>query len=277
MAGCNELAIFETDLVRDLIDYKWRTFAYQQHLYGLIVHVSYVIVLIYYINHTYLEQTDFEFNEETQKWESVADPVYQYYQAICLSYPLFLEFYRFKKSGLSYFSNSSNLLDVSHIFFGFLNIYMQIVVGSFDLNSQLVMILECYLSLAKTFQFMKMVLAFSYIVTMILNVIVSLNNFIVYFLIQVVFFAMTFGVVASHDFGEYKHIGPFWGNCIYAMRLSLGNFNFDVFEHEMSGSDQVLFWFVWICMVLFSSLIFLTFVIARVSDSYETVNQTIDA
>jgi hypothetical protein len=122
-----------------------------------------------------------------------------------------------------------NLLDVSHIFFGFLNIYFQIYVGSFELESKLIIILECYLSLAKTFQFMKIVLAFSYVVTMIINVIINLNNFILYFLIQVVFFAMTFSVVASHDFNEYKEIGPFWGNIIYALRLSLGNFEFTVF------------------------------------------------
>ena len=171
----------------------------------------------------------------------------------------------------------SNLLDVAHIFFGFLNIYYQIMVGPDFLSSQLIIIFECYLSLAKTFQFMKMVLAFSSIVTMIINVFLSLNNFIIYFLVQVVSFAMTFGVVANHSFDEYRHVGPFWGNCIYAMRLSLGNFDFRVFDHDMNATDQILFWVIWISMVLFSSLIFLTFVIARVSDSYAEVKETIDA
>jgi hypothetical protein len=124
---------------------------------------------------------------------------------------------------------------------------------------------------------MKIVLAFSYIVTMIINVIINLNNFILYFLIQVVFFGMIFGIVAVHDFNEYREVGPFWGNCIYAMRLSLGDFDFSAFEHGMNGTDQILFWFVWILMIVFSALIFLTFVIARVSDSYTTVNETIDA
>jgi hypothetical protein len=88
---------------------------------------------------------------------------------------------------------------------------------------------------------------------------------------------MTFGVVAVHDFNEYRHIGPFWGNMIYAMRLSLGNFNFDVFENGMIEMDQILFWFVWISMVLFSALIFLTFVIARVCDCYTDVKLTVNA
>lgn len=135
------------------------------------------------------------------------------------------------------------------------------------------MILECYLSLAKTFQFMKIVLSFSYIVTMIINVFISLGNFILYYLIQIVFFSMTFGVIARHDFNEYRHIGPFWGNMMFSMRLSFGNFEFGVFdENEMTATDVILFWFVWILMVLFSAMVFLTFVIARVSDSYDLVN-----
>lgn len=179
--------------------------------------------------------------------------------------------------GLGYFNEMGNLVDDAHIFFGYLNIYFQIKVGPDHLSAQLIMIFECLLSLVKMFQFMKMVLAFSSIVTMIINVFLTLNNFILYFLIQVVSFAMTFAVVAKFDFGEYRHIGPFWGNIIYSMRLSLGNFDFGVMEHEMTGTDQVLFWFIWVLMVLFTSMIFLTFVIARVSDSYAEVKETIDA
>jgi hypothetical protein len=183
LSGCNELEIFETDLIIDLIDYKWRTFAFRSHLYALLVHLSYMLVLIYYIDFTYVEHR--KWNPETEQMEVTihADPSYNYYQAICLVYPLFLEFYRLKTTGLKYFSSMNNMLDLMHIFFGFLNIYYQINVGPDSLDSQLIIIFECYLSLAKTFQFMKMVLAFSSVVTMIINVFLSLNNFIIYFFI----------------------------------------------------------------------------------------------
>ena len=199
LAGCNELAIFETDLIRDLIDYKWRTFAFYQHLAALIVHGSYVLVLIYYINFTYVEHREWDPVNEVMFISVHADPYYNYWQGVCLLYPVFLETYRVKKTGVGYFFQMSNQLDLAHIFFGFLNIYYQIKVGPDVLSSQLILIFECYLSLAKTFQFMKMVLAFSSIVTMIINVFLNLNNFVLYFLIQVVCFAMTFGIVARHD------------------------------------------------------------------------------
>ena len=47
--------------------------------------------------------------------------------------------------------------------------------------------------------------------------------------------------------------------------------------YKMSPEDKVLFWFIWVMAIVFSAIIFLTFVIARVTDSYDTVNRTLDA
>lgn len=55
VANSDELSIFETDTVRDMIDYKWYRFAKKQHLFGGFVHLVYIVVLILYINHTFLE------------------------------------------------------------------------------------------------------------------------------------------------------------------------------------------------------------------------------
>jgi len=54
VSNSEELGIFETDTVRDMIDYKWNSFAKKQHLFGGFVHMVYVVVLILYINHTFL-------------------------------------------------------------------------------------------------------------------------------------------------------------------------------------------------------------------------------
>mgnify|MGYP006093933745 CR=1 FL=1 len=45
----------------------------------------------------------------------------------------------------------------------------------------------------------------------------------------------------------------------------------------MSPEDKVLFWFIFVGLQVFSALIFLTFVIARVTDSYDSVNEYIEA
>lgn len=54
IAESDELSIFETHLVQDLVDYKWNNFALRQHSIGLFFHVLYVFSLLYYINVTFL-------------------------------------------------------------------------------------------------------------------------------------------------------------------------------------------------------------------------------
>jgi len=98
LAECEELDIFETDVIKGLVEYKWKTYAYWTHILSAVFHVAYVVVLIYYINHTYLAQAGvlnirneegelvqkpdsfylergFFLNEEG-KWEQKADSFY---------------------------------------------------------------------------------------------------------------------------------------------------------------------------------------------------------
>lgn len=88
---------------------------------------------------------------------------------------------------------------------------------------------------------------------------------------------------------EYRHIGPWMGNLLTTLRLSLGDFNFDILnepntdENGEINSDSLnpehhrIFWVVWILMVVFSALVFLNFIIAEVSNSYQTVKKQMDA
>ena len=90
------------------------------------------------------------------------------------------------------------------------------------------------------------------------------------------FFSLTFAVVCKHDYGAYRNLSPQMGNFIFGLRLSLGNHEFSAFSNpEMQPADKQLFWIIWVMMIFFTALVFLTFVIARVSDSYNTVNEFI--
>lgn len=50
----DELQIYETDLIMDMIDYKWDKFAGTQHRFGAGIHLCYQFVLIFYVNETFL-------------------------------------------------------------------------------------------------------------------------------------------------------------------------------------------------------------------------------
>lgn len=284
LSECDQLDIFDTDVIQSLIEYKWKTYAYRKHILSAFFHVLYVVVLIYYINYTYLmdaKPEEMVENPKTGKLERVANSWYLKFQAICLVYPIIFTIASLIRNKLEYFKGVRNYLDVIHIVGGYYSIYSQIYYGPESLGAKVVLISECILSLVKNFEVLKINDQFSPIVTMIANVFIDLNVFLIYFLIQVIAFTMTFSVISRHDMGEYRLVGPLVGNFLYALRLSLGDFNFDAFGRttefneleirSMNGNEHRLFWIVWLGMTYFSATIFLTFVIARVTDSYQSV------
>lgn len=80
----------------------------------------------------------------------------------------------------------------------------------------------------KTFFFLRIIMSYSYIVTMIVNVVKDLRVFILFFSILMVMFSAVFDVIAKAEADEYSKITPFFGNFFLTIRLSLGDFNFDV-------------------------------------------------
>jgi len=167
---------------------------------------------------------------------------------------------------------TSNYIDMSHIFFGFLNIYMQTMEnGTWNIWSKIVMIIIIFTCLLKTFFFMKIFQSYSYIVTMITNVVIDLKVFLIFFFVLIVMFSMIFDVISRNEAAEYQKIGYWFGNFFTTLRLSLGDFDFGMIEDKPLTKQHILFWITWLIMVVFSSLIFLNFIIAEVSSSYGNV------
>ena len=86
---------------------------------------------------------------------------------------------------------------------------------------------------------------------------------------------------APEDWGpppmyEYSHIGLFLGYIISTFRMSLGDFDFEA-SMRLTPWENYMFWFYWFLTVLVSCIIFLNFLIAEVSSSYEKVMETVDA
>ena len=139
------------------------------------------------------------------------------------------------------------------------------------------MIIVISTCLLKTFFFMRIFTSFSYIVTMITNVVIDLKIFLIFFAILIIMFSMIFDVIARNEAPEYSKIGFFWGNVFTTLRLALGDFDFGMIEDKPLTKQHVLFWVTWLIMVIFSSLIFLNFIIAEVSSSYGKVKMNINA
>ena len=197
---------------------------------------------------------------------------------VCLCYPIFYDGTQMLKQGFDYFKDGWNYIDILNIGLGLWSVYCQLYRGTLELDSKLVMIALLLICLLKTFFYMRVVMSFSYIVTMIINVFIDLRVFLLFFTILIMMFSAVFDVISRNDASEYKYISPFAGNMLTTLRLALGDFDFGVLEGDkLNPKQHILFWCIWILMVLFSSLVFLNFIIAEVSNSYQSVKESIDA
>ena len=49
------MGIFESKPLRDLMDYRWETFGHKLHYIGAFFHFLYVIIISAYVNNTFFE------------------------------------------------------------------------------------------------------------------------------------------------------------------------------------------------------------------------------
>lgn len=119
-------------------------------------------------------------------------------------------------------------MDVIYVSLGFYNIYLQYQGGTLELGAKIVFICVVMLCLMKTFFFMRIFMAYSYIVTMIVNVVADLKVFLLFFTILIIMFSAIFDVIAKSNADEYSKVGPFLANFFLTLRLSLGDFDFGV-------------------------------------------------
>ena len=174
------------------------------------------------------------------------------------------------------------------------------------------MILIIFLGLLRTFTFLKIVASLSPIVTMLTNVVYDLRIFLFFYAILTVLFSLLLGIIGlgnteiegnfRNQFNEeacvalcdpaelddcksaceeasggmpgieYKVVGLFLGNIIQTLRMSLGDFGFDA-AMELDSSENYIYWVVWSLILLVTCIIFLNFIIAEASASYEKVSE----
>ena len=70
---------------------------------------------------------------------------------------------------------------------------------------------------------------------------------------------------------EYLDINKFSQNIVTILRFSLGDYDFGPINH-LSAFERTMFWIVWVIIVLMTCIVFLNFIIAEVSYSYQKVN-----
>ena len=249
------------------------------------MHLFYIFTLVLYINIVYIHNSGTAKDQQT----------YSILLAIGILYPALYDWTQMFRGGLeNYFSDFWNYTDLLYIWSSIGNVICQNVNGPFHLLSKILMIIIIILALIKTFFFLRIFNALSPIVTMLTNVIYDLRIFLFFYTILIILFSLLLGILGignknipgefrnqfadqeEYPGSEYANVGLFVGNLLSTLRMSMGDFGFDA-AILLDDAENIIYWFVWLLIVIITCIIFLNFIIAEASASYEKVSDKLMA
>ena len=180
---------------------------------------------------------------------------------------------------------------------------LQNAVSPQNFINKVILIIILMQQIIKTFFYLRIFETLSYIVTMINRVVYDLRIFLLFYGILIFFFSLIFGVmgVGNHyveggfremwlsesesqgtdmpegvPLEEYNKINLFFGYIFTTLRLSLGDYDFGA-SNYLTVAENNLYWLLWFLVLVITNIIFLNFIIAEASASYESVKERLDA
>ena len=148
------------------------------------------------------------------------------------------------------------------------------------------MIIASIMQMIKLFFFLRLSRNLTKLVIMILNVIIDLRMFLLFYGILLVMLSLILGIIGlgnkEKDFTakikpgqETQYVQKFLKNILIMMRSSFGDFEFESVKH-LNTFEANCFWMVWVLIVFMTCIVFLNFIIAEVSQSYYKVQKNVE-
>ena len=75
---------------------------------------------------------------------------------------------------------------------------------------------------------------------------------------------------------EYTHMNMFLASITITFRLSLGDYSLVDAVAYFNKVDEYCFWIVWLITIIVTNIVFLNFVVAEASNSYNEVSEKLE-
>lgn len=118
--------------------------------------------------------------------------------------------------------------------------------------------------------FLRIYEGFSFLVSMMIDVFLDLKYFLAFYMMVLTLFAMLFAILSVALGEAYGGVGDV-GYFLMAFRTSTGDFEVDEFANQ--DNLIIITWIVWLIAVIILQMIFMNFIIAVISESYEKIMQ----
>ncbi|CDW90203.1 wd-40 repeat protein [Stylonychia lemnae] len=277
---------FENKIIQSIIKFKWNEYTksfYQNRFYVYLIFMASFIFDIFYSTYAIQTNNDMSFQDQNKDnpdtgnlqsniWIKISTKVIC---SIVLFYFLTYELNQIIVQGKNYFQDGWNYFDFSHIITFTVYCILDFMNENQD-NLILIKILVIILSFMKLFFFLRIYDGFSFLVQMLAGVFKDLKYFLIFFLIFILQFGMIFLVLfKAQEIDEYNGINKL-AYFLMAFRISSGDFQLDDY-HSQSDGLVIFTWMIWLIAVMTLQIVFMNFIIAVISESYERVMQKLVA
>eukprot|EP00347_Sterkiella_histriomuscorum_P004167 403361497 len=273
LAETDKMELFETLSIQSIINFKWnnytKTFFQTQFNIFLIFCFSFLIEVLYTL--TQIDRRSDPIVDERDM--TVLYPL----KGVSLIVLIYFFVYEIKQAikQENYLYEIWNIFDISLI----LSYCLLIGLEEFYPYEDFIIIIKLgivFLTFLKINFFLRIYDGFSFLVSMMAAVFVDLKYFIGFFLIFIIEFGLIFAILFDAiSIDEYSGIGIF-AYLMMAFRTSSGDFNVDSYK-DQSSALVIISWAVWIIAVMLLNVMFMNFIIAVISESYEKVMQKLVA
>ena len=251
-------SVLEIETLQIIIEYKWKHYTRFFFLAQLILFVVYIIFFI-------LDTVAIKH----RKVFDASDNNQLAYRIICMIIQVLLFLYEimdFRENVRTYLQNVWNLNDI----LSFL-CYLTFFTVSFTLPAQVYALKALQLAVTIT-SFIKLCFLIriftklAFLVRMLVNVFYDLRYFLLFFLIVVCMFTTLIHIIVDEVEEGYEGIGAL-SFFVLALRQSVGDYDSSTL---VSGSQyKILVWILWFLIMVVGNIVFMNFIIAVVSESYE--------
>jgi hypothetical protein len=190
----DELDMFKSEALQDVIEFKWNEFGFNFHLVGSTIHMVQLCILIFYVNYVYIGGN----LEVDDKGHIVGSNPAAIVLLTGIIYPMCYSFVQaFRVGILEYLSDFGNWFDLFYILGSILMSILHLILSPFFFVSKAVMIFVIAQSIIRTFKCMRIITLYSPIVTMLTTVVFDLRIFIFFYMILVGMFSLTICVLGN--------------------------------------------------------------------------------
>lgn len=191
-----------------------------------------------------------------------------------------------------YFTERSNVQDMSKILFGYLHIIYSKVDSPYSILSKYFLVAKILSSTYQFFEILRVFESFSSVVAMVRRSLLDLRNFLAMMVLCSYVFSLCFAVLqfcnlrhegpyqdrfgamefndqlkASMPMLEYHQLNRAWGYFLHVIRIAIGDFSLDGIRYMERVEQWMLLLIFLFCLLLFC-IIFLNFVVAKAMESH---------